>query len=152
MSQKKKSRSESQNSTWNILWPQWPQKLTVPHTLKIASNECIFYKVWFAIPIQCWTVGAIFTFGLSQMFGHEKLQPLAIGRSWSRRIKKVKHMNICHKSFDQQSFQLNRWILQESHKKGPVLILRDNIIIIHINLRWHLCNEKHISASILEKN
>ena len=40
-------------------------------------------------------------------------------------------------------------------KKGPVLILRDNTIIIHINLllnlMWHLCNEKHISASILEK-
>ena len=25
---------------------------------------------------------------------------------------------ISHKSFDQQSFQLNRWILKESHKKG----------------------------------
>jgi hypothetical protein len=29
--------------------------------------------------------------------------------------------------------------------------LRDNTIIIHINLRWHMCNEKHISASILEE-
>ena len=36
-------------------------------------------------------------------------------------------------------------------KKGPVLILRDNTIIIHIYLRWHLCNEKQISASILEE-
>ena len=36
-------------------------------------------------------------------------------------------------------------------KKGPVLILRDNTIIIHINLRWHMYYEKHISASILER-
>ena len=25
--------------------------------------------------MQCWTVGAIFTFGRSRMFGHEKLRP-----------------------------------------------------------------------------
>ena len=37
---------------------------------------------------QCWTVGAIFTFGRSRMFGPEKLRPLAVGRSRSRRIKK----------------------------------------------------------------
>ena len=61
---------------------------------------------------QCWTVGEIFTFGRSGMFGHDKLQPSAVGCSRSRRIKKHK---TCHKSFDQQSFQINRWILQESH-------------------------------------
>ena len=62
---------------------------------------------------QCWTVGTIFTFGRSRMFGTDKLRPLAIGHSRSHRIKKME--NICHKSFDQQSFQLYRWILQESH-------------------------------------
>ena len=42
---------------------------------------------------QCWTVGAIFTFGRSQMFGPEKLRPLAVGRSRSRRVKKVKYVS-----------------------------------------------------------
>ena len=37
---------------------------------------------------QCWTVGSIFTFGRSRMFGPEKLRPLAVGCSRSRRIKK----------------------------------------------------------------
>ena len=37
---------------------------------------------------QCWTVGPIFTFGRSRMFGPDKLRPLAVGRSRSRRIKK----------------------------------------------------------------
>ena len=42
--------------------------------------------------MQCWTVGAIFTFGRSRMFGPDKLQPSAVGRSRSHRIKKpVKH-------------------------------------------------------------
>ena len=31
--------------------------------------------------LQCWTVGTIFTFGRSQMFGHDKLWPLAIGEA-----------------------------------------------------------------------
>ena len=57
-------------------------------------------------PYQCWTVGAIFTFGRSRMFGPEKLRPLAVGRSRSRRLKKKE--NICHKIFYQQSFQLNK--------------------------------------------
>jgi hypothetical protein len=39
---------------------------------------------------QCWTVGAIFTFGRSRMFGPEKLRPLAVDRSRSRRLKKCK--------------------------------------------------------------
>ena len=47
--------------------------------------------------VQCWTVGTIFTFGRSRMFSPEKLWPLAVGRSRSRRIKYVKK---CHKSFD----------------------------------------------------
>ena len=38
---------------------------------------------------QCWTVGAIFTFGRCRMFGHEKLRPSAVDRSRSRRIKKT---------------------------------------------------------------
>ena len=46
---------------------------------------------------QCWTVGAIFTFGRSRMFGPEKLRPLAVGRSRSRRIKKCK---TCHNFFN----------------------------------------------------
>ena len=46
-----------------------------------------------------WTVGAIFTFGRSRMFGHEKLRPSAVDHSQSRRIKKP--YKICHKSFDQ---------------------------------------------------
>ena len=40
--------------------------------------------------LQCWTVNAIFTFGRSQMFGPEKLRPLAVDRSRSRRLKKCK--------------------------------------------------------------
>ena len=39
---------------------------------------------------QCWTVGAIFTFGRGRMFGPEKLRPLAVDRSRSRRIKNCK--------------------------------------------------------------
>ena len=46
---------------------------------------------------QCWTVGTIFTFGRSRMFGPEKLRPLAVGRSRSRRIKKCK---TCHNFFN----------------------------------------------------
>ena len=37
--------------------------------------------------LQCWTVGAIFTFGRSRMFGHDKLRHSAVGRSRSRRMK-----------------------------------------------------------------
>ena len=40
--------------------------------------------------LQCWTVGPIFTFGRSRMFGPEKLRPLAVDRSRSRRIKNCK--------------------------------------------------------------
>ena len=43
--------------------------------------------------LQCRTVGTIFTFGRSRMFGPEKLRPLAVGRSRSRRIKYVKQMS-----------------------------------------------------------
>ena len=38
--------------------------------------------------VQCWTVGAIFTFGHSRMFGPDNLRPLVVGCSRSRRIKK----------------------------------------------------------------
>ena len=38
----------------------------------------------------CWTVGAIFTFCRSRMFGPEKLRPLAVDRSRSRRLKECK--------------------------------------------------------------
>ena len=44
--------------------------------------------------IQCWTVGPIFTFGRSRMFGPDKLRPSAVGPS--RMIKKIS--NMCHKS------------------------------------------------------
>ena len=40
--------------------------------------------------MQCWTVGAIFTFGRRQMFGPEKLRPSAVDRSRSCRLKKIK--------------------------------------------------------------
>ena len=30
---------------------------------------------------QCWTVGTIFTFGRSRMFGPEKLRPLAVAEA-----------------------------------------------------------------------
>ena len=39
---------------------------------------------------QCWTVGAIFTFGRSRMFGPEKLRSLAVGCSRS-----VNNCKIC---------------------------------------------------------
>ena len=54
----------------------------------------------------CWTVGAIFTFGRSQIFGPDKLQPSTVGLSQSCKIKKNEKLH--HESFDQQSFQLNR--------------------------------------------
>ena len=43
---------------------------------------------------QCWTVGAIFTFGRSRMFGPDKLRPLAVGRSRSRMKVFHKQSNI----------------------------------------------------------
>ena len=42
------SRSQPQNSTSNILWPQWPQK-TLPNILKVASNQCICSKDWWKL-------------------------------------------------------------------------------------------------------
>ena len=42
------------------------------------------------LKVQCWTVGKFFTFGRSRMFGPQKLRPLAVGRSRSRRIKNCK--------------------------------------------------------------
>ena len=47
-------------------------------------------KIVLVCTVQCWTVGTIFTFGRSRMFGPDKLQPLAVGRSRSRRIKNPK--------------------------------------------------------------
>ena len=69
----------------------------------LNSSAFVTYKgkniYWYFVSWehQCWTVGAIFTFGRSQMFGHsrmfghEKLRSLAVGRSRSRRIKKCKN-------------------------------------------------------------
>jgi hypothetical protein len=81
---------------------------------------------------QCWTVGAIFTFGRSRMFSPDKLPPSGVGRSRSRRIK------------NSQTYVITLLISNHSNclrefyknviKKGPVLILRDNTIIININL------------------
>ena len=48
--------------------------------------------LWIIRKYQCWTVGAIFTFARSQMFGPDKLGSLAVGRSRSCRMKNVKHI------------------------------------------------------------
>ena len=56
----------------------------------IKKNWVISHKFNFSlIKFQCWTVGTIFTFGRSRLFGHGKLRPSAVGRSRSRRIKKI---------------------------------------------------------------
>jgi 3-isopropylmalate dehydratase small subunit len=70
------------------------------------------------------------------------------GSSRSRRIKNLKKY-VIKVLISNHSNQISEFY-KNLIKKGPVLILRE-IIIIHINLRWHLCNEKHISASIVEK-
>ena len=44
---------------------------------------------------QCWTLGAFFTFSRSRMFSPDKLYPLTVGHSQSRKIKKCK---MCHQS------------------------------------------------------
>ena len=72
------------------------QKLQSEFWLIMAVQQA--YSLIEVRKFQCWTVGAIFTFGRSRMFGPEN-------RSRSRRIKNCKTQ--CHKNFDQQSFKLN---------------------------------------------
>ena len=104
-----------------LVWHQWCRfekkgQLEVEFPQKSALEKydfdltCIEFltgcqKLDINLENQCWTVGAIFTFGRSRMFGPEKLRPSAVDRSRSRRLKKM--YNICHKTFDQQSFKLN---------------------------------------------
>ena len=109
----------------------------------ILDTRCIWLRsVFYILLKQCWTVGTIFTFGRSRMFGPDKLRPLAVGHS--RRFK------MC---LDQQTFILNRWIwfyiwqlffflcsiwvnsylMNSLIKKECVLILKI-YIIIHNNL------------------
>ena len=78
--------------------------MLVIETLKWKISDFLNSNTCFCSQLsgQCWTAGSIFTFGCSQMFGSEKLWPLAVGCSRSRRIKKCK---TCHKSFDRQSFK-----------------------------------------------
>ena len=57
---------------------------------KIIFGFCASTKVFEEPLNQCCTEGAIFTFVRSRMFGPDKLRPLAVGRSRSRRIKKNK--------------------------------------------------------------
>ena len=66
---------------------------------------------------QCWTVGTIFTFGRSRMFGSEKLRPLAFGCSRRRRIKNVKH--VIKVLISNHSNYIGEFY------KGPVLIYRN---------------------------
>ena len=56
---------------------------------KIIFGFCASTKVFEEPLNQCCTEGAIFTFVRSRMFGPDKLRPLAVGRSRSRRIKKM---------------------------------------------------------------
>ena len=69
-------------------WLQKKSGLKHYHVI-VHTNTLSFYRSQNVL--QCWTVGAIFTFGRSRMFGPEKLLPLAVGRSRSRRMKNVKH-------------------------------------------------------------
>ena len=39
-------RSQPQNLTSIVLWPQWPQKMVLPYISKIASNQSICSKDW----------------------------------------------------------------------------------------------------------
>ena len=57
----------------------------------VFNNDEIYWvasKLYICID-QCWTVGAIITFGRSRMFGPDKLWSSTVGCSQSRRIKKV---------------------------------------------------------------
>ena len=76
------------------------------------------------------SVGAIFNFGRSRMFGPDKFRSLVVGRS--RRIKKrktyvIKVLISNHSNYIGEFYK-------NLIKKGPVFILRDNTIVIHINL------------------
>ena len=54
-------------------------------TFTISALKVEYRKVASRRP-QCWTVDAIFTFGRSRMFGHEKLWHSAVDHSRSRTI------------------------------------------------------------------
>ena len=95
--------------------------------------------------------------GHSRMFGPDKLRPLtlglgplALGLSRSRRIKNCKiyvvKVLISNHSNYKGEFYKNLII------KGPVLILRDNTIIIYIDLRWHLLMKNTFQPPIWKKN
>ena len=55
-----------------------------------ALQAVISFSAWDKSFLQCWTLGAIFTFGRSRMFDPDKLRPFVVGRSRSGRIKKCK--------------------------------------------------------------
>ena len=59
-------------------------------TATLAESFYYFNYGLSIITSQCWTVGTIFAFGRSQMFGPDKLRPLAVGRSQCLGIKKRK--------------------------------------------------------------
>ena len=88
--------------------------------------------------------------GHSRMFGPDKLRPLALGLSRSRKIKNCKiyvvKVLISNHSNYKGEFYKNLII------KGPVLILRDNTIIIYIDLRWHLLMKNTFQPPIWKKN
>ena len=54
---------------------------------------------------QCWTVGAIFTFGRSRMFSPDKLRPSAVDGSRSRRINSFKHAMF--ENFQSETLKVN---------------------------------------------
>ena len=64
----------------------------IPYILKI-HNYSMLNGFALSTKAQCWTVGAISTFGRSRMFGPDKLRPLAVGRSRSRRLKIKENMS-----------------------------------------------------------
>ena len=71
------------------------EQIDDPYLKQRAEDLKMISKMIIEI-LQCWTVGPIFTFGRSRMFGPEKLRPSAVDRSRSRRIKNFS--NICRKS------------------------------------------------------
>ena len=70
-----------------LIWWTWLYIFASFSWDTLFQNYVIVHKV------QCWTVGAISTFGRSRMFGPEKLRSLAVGRSRSRRLKIKENMS-----------------------------------------------------------
>ena len=62
------------------LYPRFPSSRFLSKWQNALDIFCGKFKFLETVG-QCWTIGAIFTFGRSRMLGHDKLWPLVVGRS-----------------------------------------------------------------------